>query len=53
MQIPWNILGVHAANAIEGMFNGFDELVNDTIPDIADDIDQFVEDTGDWFEETG
>ena len=33
------MLGFAGAKAIEGMFNGFDELVNDTIPDIADDID--------------
>ena len=33
------MLGLLGANAIEGMFNGFDELVNDTIPGVANDID--------------
>ena len=27
------------AFALEGIFNGMDELVNDTIPDVVDDIE--------------
>ena len=28
-----------AAFAVEGLFNGMDELVNETIPGVADDIE--------------